>query len=160
MDVPVCLWHNKSNIGGMFQTDERITSLTIFSAEGYWDLICVNAISAIVRNSFLVPIQISVRGFFWNCSFKFESLESSANSSWALSGRWSISLKPFQSGFWIQIIFWKSIFNIKYVRNCISGALKWSTIICTMNFLDYKIVDTGKNFKIIFFDPFFQMLIF
>ena len=87
----------------MFDTAGRKTSSTFFSEERYCDLICVkaekvtshkyvvlngrrtfNAISAIVGNSVLVPIQNSVKDFFGKCSFKFESLESSANSSCAL----------------------------------------------------------------------------
>ena len=84
----------------MFETAGRKTSSTFFITEQYWDLMCVkaekvtshkyvvlngrstfNAISAIVGNSVLVQIQNSVKSFFWNCSFKFESHESSANSS-------------------------------------------------------------------------------
>lgn len=43
MDVPVFLLRNKSNLGGMFETAGRKTSSTFFSAERYWDLICVKA---------------------------------------------------------------------------------------------------------------------
>lgn len=46
----------------------------------------------------------------------------------ALSGKWSMSLKPSQNGVWIKAIFMKSIFNVKYVRNCASSAYKWRTI--------------------------------
>ena len=132
----------------MFDTAGRNASSTFFNDDRYWDLICVkaeklishryvvvngistfSAISPIVGNSFLAKIQNSVKCFFGNCIFKFESLESSANSSWALSGKWSISLKPIPNGFWTQATFLKSIFDIKYVRNCVSSAFKWSTII-------------------------------
>ena len=76
----------------MFDTAGRKTSSTFFSDERYWGLICVKA-QKVTSHKYVVlngnimsflrlwEIQNSVKGFFGNCSFKFESLESSANSS-------------------------------------------------------------------------------
>ena len=92
--------HNKLNFVAVFDTAGDKISSTFFSDERYWNSICVepekvilpkyvvlkgrrtfNAISDIVGNLVLVPIQNSGKGFFGKSSFNFESLESSANFS-------------------------------------------------------------------------------
>ena len=92
--------HNKLNFVAVFDIAGDKISSPFFSDERYWNSICVeaekailpkyvvlngrrtfNTISDVVGNSVLVPIQNSVKGFFGKSSFKFESLESSANFS-------------------------------------------------------------------------------
>ena len=45
-----------------------------------------NAMSEVMENSVVVPIQNSVKSFFGKSGFKFESLESTASSSCAVYG--------------------------------------------------------------------------